>query len=160
MGNRRQADVWAFHLRCQAGYPSVMSVSRNVIVSIAIVASTACVDSKSENSDTSRAVFKNTGEAAHVDMVRIDSMAKKPLPNAAPNAVPNAPAPRTAPPVPSNRTPSVIGETRREAPVSRDPMPPLRGETSKGATMPVYRDSTRGPLMEIDSKGRVTPIKK
>jgi len=135
----------------------MMTTLRIVLVSIAVVTVAGCVDSKSENADTSRAVFRNTGEAAHVDMVRIDSMAAKP----SPSAVPNAPAPRTSPPaaIPS-RTPSVIGETRREQPVSRDPMPPLRGETSKGATMPVYRDSTRGPLMEIDSKGKVTPIKK
>ena len=132
-----------------------MPIPRFVVFSIALAAAAACVDSKSENADTSRPVFRNTGEAAHVDMVRIDSMAAKP----SPNAVPATPTPRTFPAVPS-RAPSVIGETRREPPVSRDPMPPLRGETSKGATMPVYRDSTRGPLMEIDSKGRVTPIKK
>ena len=134
-----------------------MPASRIVIVSIAVVVATACVDNKSESADTSRPVFKNTGEASHVEMLRIDSMSAKP----SPSAVPNAPAPRTSPAaVPNNRTPSIIGETRREPPASRDPMPPLRGETSKGATMPVYRDSTRGPMMGIDSKGNVVPIKK
>jgi hypothetical protein len=39
-------------------------------------------------------------------------------------------------------------------------MPPLRGETSKGPQMPVYRDSTRGPMNEIDSKGQPRPIKR
>ena len=123
------------------------------ILVIVAASAVACVDSKPEGSDTSRPVFQNTGEAAHVEMLRIDSMSAKPSPRVAPPpaAVPSA--------VPS-RMPSVIGETRREAPVSRDPMPPLRGETSKGARMPIYRDSTRGPIMEIDSKGRTTPIKR
>jgi len=121
------------------------------ILGLVTVATVACVDSKPAGSDTSRPVFQNTGQASHVEMLRIDSMSTKPAPKVAPAAVPSA--------VPS-RTPSVIGETRREAPVSRDPMPPLRGETSKGARMPVYRDSTRGPLMEIDSKGRPSPIKR
>ncbi|HZI99039.1 MAG TPA: hypothetical protein VFD22_00165 [Gemmatimonadaceae bacterium] len=134
----------------------MMKTLRIGAVAFAIVTAAACRDSKPESGDTSRAVFRNTGEAAHVDMVRIDSMAAKP----SPSAVPNTPAPRTSPAAVPPRMPPVIGETRREAPVSRDPMPPLRGETSKGATMPVYRDSTQGPLMGIDSKGKVVPIKK
>ena len=132
-----------------------MHISPMAVFSLAIVVATACADSRSENADTSRPVFRNTGEAAHVDMVRIDSMAARPSPT-----VPTTPTPRKFPAAVPSRAPSVIGETRREPPVSRDPMPPLRGETSKGASMPVYRDSTRGPLMEIDSKGRATPIKK
>jgi hypothetical protein len=116
----------------------------------------ACVDEKPARSDSSRAVFRNTGEAAHVEMIRIDSMSARPKPVTVPPTTPHATPPAALP----SRPPSVIGETRREPPVSRDPMPPLRGETSKGATMPVYRDSTRGPLMEIDSKGRVSPIKR
>ena len=57
-----------------------MPIPRIVVFSIALAAAAACVDSKSENADTSRPVFRNTGEAAHVDMVRIDSMAAKPSP--------------------------------------------------------------------------------
>ena len=126
-----------------------------IVGAAAVIGVVACTDSGSQASDTSRAVFRNTGEAAHVEMIRIDSMSKRP----SPSVTPAAPS-RTEPAAMPSRTPSVIGETRREAPVSRDPMPPLRGETSKGATMPVYRDSTRGPMMEIDAKGRVSPIKK
>lgn len=133
---------------------------RIACVGVLVLAAGACVDTKSDGSDTSRPVFKNTGEAAHVDMVRIDSMAAKPLPSTVPNTVPTRPKPRTAPAAVPSRTPSVIGETRREPPVSRDPMPPLRGETSKGAKMPVYRDSTRGPMMEVDSRGKAVPIKR
>jgi hypothetical protein len=137
----------------------MISVGR--AVAILIIASTAasCVDSKPAASDTSRPVFQNTGEASHVQMLRIDSMSSKKMPSAVPNPVPTVPS-RVAPNAVPSRNPSVIGETRREAPVVRDPMPPLRGETSKGATMPVYRDSVRGPINEIDSKGRVTPIKR
>ena len=136
----------------------MMTRLRAVCIAGALIASGACVDSKPEGSDTSRPVFQNTGEASHVEMVRIDSMSARPKP--APAIVPGAPQPRTSPAAIPARPPSVIGETRRDPPVSRDPMPPLRGETSKGATMPVYRDSTRGPMMEIDSKGRVSPIKR
>jgi len=123
------------------------------VVALSVV---ACADSKPAGSDTSRPAYQNTGEAERVDMIRIDSMAAKPVPSTVPNRK-TLPAPEAVP----SRTPPVIGETRRDAPVARDPMPPLRGETSKsGGTMPVYRDSTRGPLNEIDSRGRVVPIKK
>lgn len=131
------------------------SFARAVTIALIPLIAAACVDSQPGSSDTSRPVFQNTGEASHVEMLRIDSMGARPTPGTVPRKTPRV-TPEAAP----SRVPPVIGETRRDAPVATDPMPPLRGETSKGATMPVYRDSVRGPLNEIDSKGRVGPIKK
>ena len=118
---------------------------------LALAALAACGDSKPEVADTS-ALPDNTIKALPGDTAGLDS---------------TVPAPNPAQPEPDTTgshagSPPVTGEGRRDAPpASRDPMPPLTGETSKqGGTMPVYRDSASGPRMEIDSKGRVTPIKK
>jgi hypothetical protein len=107
-----------------------------------MIGALACVDSKPAQTDTAGAL-PEPGRVMPLDTAIVDSTV-------------------AAPAAPSSQPPSAIGEgTRENPPASRDPMPPLTGETSKqGGTMPVYRDSTSGPRMEIDSKGRVTPIKK
>jgi hypothetical protein len=107
---------------------------------LAICLVVACDDGKPAPGDTS-ALPENTIQAAPDDTIGIDSASTHPG---------------------SQPPPPVTGESPREGPpVSRDPMPPLTGETSKqGGTMPVYRDSASGPKMEIDSKGRIVPIKK
>ena len=116
---------------------------------LGIGAMVACSDSKSGAPDTSE-LPDNTVKALPADTTAVDSTAGAPG--------------QSTPDVPRSESgsPPVIGEGRRDSPpTSRDPMPPLTGETSKqGGTMPVYRDSASGPRMEVDSKGRVTPIKK
>ena len=116
---------------------------------LGIAALVACGDSKPEVADTS-ALPDNTIKALPGDTAGLDSTVPAPSP-----ATPESAGTQAG-------SPPVIGEGRRDAPpTSRDPMPPLTGETSKqGGTMPVYRDSASGPRMEVDSKGRVTPIKK
>jgi hypothetical protein len=116
---------------------------------LGLVALVACGDSKPEVADTS-ALPDNTIKALPGDTAGLDSTVPAPNP-----ATPESAGTQAG-------SPPVIGEGRRDGPpTSRDPMPPLTGETSKqGGTMPVYRDSASGPRMEVDSKGRVTPIKK
>ena len=123
------------------------SLERAAIASL-MAAAIACGDRKPDVADTSE-LPNNTVKASPSDTIAVDS-ALTPQDSVTP-----------PPPTPS-LPPSVTGEGRRDnPPASRDPMPPLTGETSKqGGTMPVYRDSASGPRMEIDSKGRVTPIKK
>lgn len=120
------------------------------IALLGLAAVVACGDSKPEVADTSE-LPDNTIQASPGDTAGLDSTVPAPNP-AQPDTTTGSQA----------GSPPVIGEGRRDAPpTSRDPMPPLTGETSKqGGTMPVYRDSASGPKMEIDSKGRVTPIKK
>ena len=123
-------------------------------VALAVV---ACSDSHSRSSDTS--ALPNAGAGEKINMIQLDTTSRT-----APGTV-KSPA---SPPVQQQPPLNVTGEGHRgtEPPLnsSRDPMPPLTGETSKrGGTMPVappLRDSTSGPKMQIDSKGNVTPIKK
>ena len=123
-----------------------------LVLAAGLIGAVACTDSKPAGSDTSGIVIRNSGEASRVDMLRIDSMTTKP----------GTPAPPAARPPSANPPAGVTGEARRESPpASRDPMPPLAGETNRrSGSMPVYRDSTSGPKMEIDSKGNIRPIKK
>ena len=126
-----------------------MKSLERVAIAFVLIAAVACGDKKPEVPDTS-ALPDNTVKAAPDDTIGRDSVS-----GPRDTVIPGTTAvPQSSPPV--------IGEGRRDnPPTSRDPMPPLTGETSKqGGTMPVYRDSASGPRMEIDSKGRVTPIKK
>ena len=123
------------------------------LVSIVVV---ACSDSNARKADTSS--IPNAGAGEKVNMIQLDTTSRT-----APGAVPSPSTPAAQQP-PLN----VTGEGHRgsEPPLnsSRDPMPPLTGETSKrGGTMPVapvLRDSASGPKMQIDSKGNVSPIKR
>ena len=125
-----------------------MKSLQRIAVASLLVAAVACGDRKSNVPDTS-ALPDNTVKAAPDDTIGRDSAA----------APQDTVGTKAADPMSS---PPVTGEGRRDnPPASRDPMPPLTGETSRqGGTMPVYRDSASGPRMEVDSKGRVTPIKK
>jgi hypothetical protein len=127
----------------------MMSRARAACVIVGTMILTACVDTKPQAADTSASVTNAPAANEHVDTVRLDT-----------SVVKHPPSDDALPPTVSRSPLPVTGETRREPPVSRDPMPPLRGETSKGPPMPVYRDSTRGPMMEIDSKGQPRPIKR
>lgn len=121
---------------------------RNAAAILATTALFACVDSKPSVGDTA-SLPENTVKALPGDTVTLDTTVAAPAPSRPDSSLRSA-------------SPPVIGEGRREGPpTSRDPMPPLTGETSKqGGTMPVYRDSASGPKAEIDSKGRIVPIKK
>ena len=117
----------------------------SAFAALATIAVVACVDSKPAPSDTA-GLPERTVQPAPDDTTGRDT-----------TAATGDPGKRSEP-----GYPPVTGESSREGPPrSKDPMPPLTGETSKqGGTMPVYRDSASGPRMEVDSKGRVTPIKK
>jgi len=125
-------------------------VTRYPLTIVAVAILTSCVDKKPEAVDTATPPANAPVVNETIDSVRLDTTTVNPAPD------------KISPPPPVSREtrPPVTGETRHEPPVSRDPMPPLRGETSKGPQMPVYRDSTRGPLNEIDSKGQPRPIKR
>lgn len=113
----------------------------------------ACSDSNARRSDTASSM-PNAGAGEKINIIHLDTSMRN-----APGV--SSPAQQSA----TQPQPNVIGEGRRgaEPPLnssgSRDPMPPLTGETSKrGGTMPVappLRDSTRGPKGEIDSKGNI-----
>jgi hypothetical protein len=132
-----------------------MNTARLLSVTLVCVAATACADSKTSSADSARAADTTQGTASQVDMIRIDSMAAVPRP---PDSV-NLPA----------RSPSTRSQPRENAssppPATRDPMPPLAGETNnRSGTMkqgePVLRDSVSGPKFRIDSTGKVTRIKR
>ena len=126
--------------------------ARAGVLIVALVAATACVDSKSSTSDTSRTSTRQDS-ATRVDMIQLDTAG-------------TGSTQQNQPSVNPGRT---TGESRRDAETrqseNRDPMPPLAGETNtRHGTMrpaePVLRDSASGPRMRIDSTGKVTPIKR
>ena len=131
-------------------------MSRLAGLAVAVIFTVACSDSNPRKESPSS--VPNAGAGEKINMIQLDTTSRT-----APAAAPaGAPSSASQPPL------NVTGEAHRgnEPPLrsSGDPMPPLTGETSKrGGTMPVappLRDSTRGPKMQIDSKGNVTPIKR
>jgi hypothetical protein len=131
-----------------------MRFSEGVAI-IGLIGLAACVETKTSSSDSAAAANAIQDSIANAVDTAGDST----------SVAPSSPSPGA-----STKTPSTTGQTREGNPTARppqrgDPMPPMAGETNSrnGPMTPadtLLRDSASGPRFRINSKGKVTPIKK